>query len=176
MRGAPRWSILGLKVPLGPSPLRSKIGAFWRRRPLPAFFSRIFAEPAVATILFSTAAGIVMSFGTELALAFVKEDSVKPLSLRQLAGFLMLFGSVMLSIVAWGMQAFQDHLVTIKKDKEPPPEKRFLFGEWPRHRRIQQAAIMGLIAIVTAVLVLKLSFRPGPSPAAESPAPTPVAE
>lgn len=117
-----------------------------------------FAQPSIGTILYSTAAGIVMSFGTEFLLSFEQEDSVHTPTLQQLAGCLMLLASVMLSIIAWQMQAFQDHLVTINKDKDSAKEKRHQFLSWPRRHIVWRVAAAGLATMAVALLVLLLSF------------------
>jgi len=140
-----------------------KLHVFWQRRPFTRLASLLtsfpFSQPAIGTILFSTVAGIVMSFGTEFLLSFVGDDDVRPLGPQQLAGTLMLIASVMLSIVAWQMQAFQDHLVTINKDKESPHEKRYQFRAWKGRRSVWLVAASAMVTMLSAMLVLACSLR-----------------
>jgi hypothetical protein len=119
--------------------------------------SKLNALPFVETkmaVLYATFAGILLSAGAYFVLWIFDDNMIRPWGPRQTAGLLLIFASLMTSLVAWFLQFFGDHLVDKGKEKESLEEKRVQFCSWRGRWPTRAFLLLALILCFAAVGVL----------------------
>lgn len=112
-----------------------------------------FAEPKMA-VLYGTFAGIILAVGVEIVLGILTNEKVSSWSLKETSGVLFIAASVMISLVAWSLQLFNDFLVEKGKNREPLEEKIVQFCSWRGRWFTWAASLLVLVLLVSAAWVL----------------------
>lgn len=129
-------------------------------KPPSHFFAMPFAQPKIG-VLYALFAGIILGFGTDFVFSIFKEDKIASWEMRQWAGLCFIASAIMLSLIAFLLQYFNDFLVKQEKDEQDTSEKReqFEIGDWGGRSYTQAAFTMFWVFFLTAIVFLVLAYR-----------------
>lgn len=118
-----------------------------------------FAQPKLG-VLYGIFSGIILVMGTNFVFGIFKEDTILPWGIKQWAGVCFVGSSIVLSLVAFLMQFFNDHLIRSGTENARFAEKceQFDSGKWGGRRLTRLLFALFWVFLIAGIGLLILAY------------------